>query len=61
LKNKPIARKSLVAKKSINKGEIFSSENLTTKRPGIGLEPIKYWNLLGEPSDRNYEKDSLIE
>ncbi len=61
LKNKPIARKSLVAAKNIKKGELFSSENLTSKRPGNGLSPMNYWALLETPSPIDYEEDELIQ
>jgi|AntRauTorckE6833_2_1112554.scaffolds.fasta_scaffold01018_6 N-acetylneuraminate synthase len=61
LKNKPIARKSLVAKKFIRKGEIFSVGNVTIKRPGTGLEPIKYWSILDRCAQRDYEEDAFIE
>jgi len=55
-----IARKSIVAAKPINKGELFTEENLAIKRSGDGLEPIRYWYLLGKLSDKNYNEDELI-
>lgn len=61
LKNQDIARKSIVAKKSIKKGELFSDDNLTTKRPGTGISPMKWFDLLGTPSNRDYVEDELIE
>jgi N,N'-diacetyllegionaminate synthase len=60
LKNIPIARKSIVAARPIQKGEKFSNENLTTKRPGSGISPIKYWNCLGKKALRDYSPDELI-
>lgn len=60
IKNKPIARKSLVAAKPIRKGDIFTSDNLAIKRPGNGIEPINYWNLLGQKAHKSYEEDDLI-
>ncbi len=60
LKNIAIARKSLVAKKYIQKNEIFSKENLTMKRPGKGISPMRYWEWLGKKADRSYEEDELI-
>lgn len=60
VKNKPIARKSLVAAKPIAKGEKFTSANLTIKRPGIGIEPHKYWDVLGTKTEKAYEEDDLI-
>lgn len=59
-KNIKIARKSLVAKKKINKGEIFNEENLTTKRPASGISAIKYDEYLGKRANKNYEEDELI-
>ena len=60
LKNKPFARKSLVAKVDIRKGEMFSETNLTTKRPGIGISTIKFNYYLKKKSKKNYSKDDLI-
>tara|TARA_B100000686_G_scaffold136547_1_gene143797 strand:+ start:449 stop:1534 length:1086 start_codon:yes stop_codon:yes gene_type:complete len=60
LKNIPIARKSLVASRSIKKGELFSEENLTVKRPGTGVSPMLYWKYLGTPACRDYTEDELI-
>jgi N-acetylneuraminate synthase len=60
IKNMPIARKSLVAARSIAAGEKFTVENLTTKRPGGGQSPWKYWDYLGKPASRDYEADDLI-
>ncbi|MGM8213708.1 N-acetylneuraminate synthase [Virgibacillus sp. W0430] len=60
LKNKEVARKSLVAAKSIKAGDMFTKENLTIKRPGTGIAPYHYWNYLGEKSDKDYEEDEVI-
>lgn len=60
VKNKVIARKSLVAAKSIQAGEVFTEENLTTKRPGDGLSPYQYWLLLGKPAPQDYAEGELI-
>ncbi|EFO9214195.1 N-acetylneuraminate synthase [Campylobacter lari] len=60
IKNKAIARKSLVAKKVIKKGECFSEENLTTKRPGDGICAMKYDKYLGKIASRDYAEDELI-
>ena len=59
-KNKAIARKSLVASKPIKKGEKFSDKNLTFKRPGSGISPMRYWNIIGQKSKNNYNPDELI-
>ena len=60
-KNKEVVRKSLVAKKKILKGEKFTSENITTKRPGLGKDPIGYWDMLGKTSTKDYNADDLLE
>ena len=61
LKNKPIARKSIVAAKRIAAGECFSEENLTVKRPGTGVSPMRWDELIGQPAKRNYREDELID
>ena len=61
LKNRSVARKSLVASAQIRKGEVFTQENLTAKRPGSGVSPMHYWELLGRVSSRDYREDELIE
>jgi N-acetylneuraminate synthase len=60
LRNIDIARKSIVAAKPIYAGEVFSSSNLTIKRPGNGLSPMRYWDLIGMKSNNNYDVDSVI-
>lgn len=60
LKNREIARKSLVAAKPILKGTVFSQENIMMKRPGTGISPMYYWDLLGKKSDKDYSEDELI-
>ena len=59
-KNIGAVRKSIVAKCKIKKGEIFSEENLTTKRPGTGISPLKWFELIGQRAKRDYETDQLI-
>lgn len=61
LKNKPIARKSIVASRSIKAGELFSEENLMAKRPGNGISPMLWDAVIGKPSPRNFNEDELIE
>ena len=56
-----ITRKSIVASKLIAKGEMFTEDNLTVKRPGNGISPMKWDDVIGKISDRNYEEDDLIE
>ncbi len=59
-KNCQAARKSIVAKCSIKAGDIFSEENLTVKRPGSGISPMKWHEILGQAAQRDYEEDELI-
>jgi N,N'-diacetyllegionaminate synthase len=61
LKNKDIARKSIVAKREIKKGEIFTEDNITVKRPGNGISPMRWYEVLGKVASRDYEEDELIE
>ena len=61
IENLSVARKSIVTKYPIKKGELFSEENLTTKRPGIGVSPIKWDEVLGQSALRDYESDELID
>lgn len=59
-KNIDIVRKSLFASKHIKKGDFFTKQNLTAKRPGNGLSPFKLKKLLGKKSKKNYKKDQQI-
>lgn len=59
-KNIAIARKSLVAQKDIKKGEIFSEENLAAKRPGNGISPMKWDEIIGTVAKKDYKEDELI-
>jgi N,N'-diacetyllegionaminate synthase len=61
LKNKYIARKSIVAKREIKKGEIFTEDNITVKRPGNGISPMRWYEVLGKVASRDYKEDELIE
>jgi len=61
IKNIAIARKSIVAAKTIQKGELFTDENLTVKRPGIGVSPMHWPELIGTAASRNYKADELID
>ena len=60
-KNKIVARKSIIAKVKIKKGEIFTEENLTTKRPGNGISPMNWYKILGKRAERDFDVDELIE
>lgn len=59
--NRNIVRKSIVAKEKIQKDEVFTEKNLTTKRPGTGLSPMRWNEIIGMKSDRNYEVDEMIQ
>lgn len=59
-KNISVSRKSIVAKKDIKVGEIFTKDNLTTKRPGTGINPMKWYEVLGTVAQKNYQEDDLI-
>ena len=61
LKNKPIVRKSIVAVRSIRKGEVFTEENLAVKRPGDGISPMRWDEIIGKISSKDYFEDELIE
>lgn len=60
-KNKIVARKSIVALKEIHAGEILSIDNITCKRPGNGISPMEWYNVLGKPAERDFGTDELIE
>ena len=60
LSNIRVARKSLVAARPIQKGEVFSEENLTVKRPGTGVSPLLWDDYIGRTALRNYQTDELI-
>lgn len=60
-RNKPIARKSLVASRAIDAGEVFTAENMTCKRPGTGLSPMRWDELIGRRASRAFQADELIE
>lgn len=60
-KNIDIVRKSLVASKIIKKGELFTEKNLTAKRPGTGLSPMRWDEIIGKKAIRDFEEDEIIE
>lgn len=60
VKNKAVARKSLVAARAIKAGEAFSADNVTLKRPGTGQSPYHYWDLLKRCAGQDYEPGDLI-
>lgn len=60
LKNRSVVRRSLVAGRRIRKGEKFTEENLTAKRPEGGISPMRYWEVLGKPAPRDFEADEAV-
>lgn len=60
-KNISVARKSIVAKCRIRKGELFTENNITVKRPGTGISPMKWSSIVGTKATRDFEEDELIE
>lgn len=59
--NIDIVRKSIVADKPIGKGELFTEENLTTKRPGTGISPMRWNEIIGKTAGRDYKADEMIQ
>ena len=59
--NKAVARKSIVAAKPIPAGEVFTADNLTTKRPGDGISPMRWYEVLGRTAKRDFAEDEQIE
>lgn len=59
--NRIVARKSIVAACCIRKGELFTEQNLTTKRPGSGISPMQWDSILGRTAGRDFAPDELIE
>ncbi len=61
IKNMAVARKSIIAKKEIKTGDVFNEDNLTVKRPGNGISPMKWFDVIGKVALRDFEEDELIE
>jgi N,N'-diacetyllegionaminate synthase len=61
IKNRDIVRKSIVAKRNIRKGEIFTEDNITVKRPGIGISPMRWNEVLGKNAIKDFKEDDIIE
>lgn len=61
IKNREVARKSVVAKCDIKAGETLTEENLTTKRPDAGISPMRWEDVVGKTAIKNFLKDDLIE
>ncbi len=61
IKNINIARKSIIAKQDIKAGEVFTEENLAVKRPGDGISPMRWFEVIGKVAGRDFSEDELIE
>ncbi|MDH3346508.1 MAG: N-acetylneuraminate synthase [Desulfobulbaceae bacterium] len=61
LRNREIVRKSIVAAKPIWQGELYGEDNLTAKRPALGLSPMRWDELIGHPANRDYQTDECID
>lgn len=61
IKNMTIVRKSIIARKSIKAGEVFTEENLSSKRPGDGISPMRWFDVIGKIAKRDFKEDDLIE
>ena len=59
--NRGIARKSVVARCAIRKGDVLTEENLAVKRPGTGISPMRWFDILGTRAVRDFAEDELIE
>ena len=55
-----VARKSIVANYDIDEGDIFTEKNIAIKRPGDGISPIHYWDMIGKKATRSFKKDEGI-
>lgn len=60
-KNKLVARKSIVAARDIAKGQLLTEDNLTTKRPGTGINPMMWDEVIGTVAIRDFEEDEIVE
>lgn len=60
IRNKPLVRKSIIALKNIKKGEVLSENNITTKRPGTGLNPFLWDSVIGTKAIKDFLKDEII-
>ncbi len=60
-RNRPVMRKSLMASQAIKAGEMFSTKNMTAKRPGTGISPMRWDEVIGRKASRNFAEDELID
>ena len=61
MQNISVVRKSIIASRDIKKGEMFTESNITTKRPGTGINPMRWNEVVGAKAIRDFEEDELIE
>ena len=61
LENLKIARKSIVSRVFIKKGEVFTEDNLCTKRPAEGISPMEWDKIIGEKAKKDFQVDDFIE
>ena len=61
IKNIAIVRKSIVAKRKIKQGEIYTIDNISTKRPGNGINPMSWYDVIGKRAIRDFSEDEMIE
>jgi N,N'-diacetyllegionaminate synthase len=61
IQNRDVARRSIVASRDIQEGEVFTENNLTAKRPGTGISPMEWNEVIGTKAEQNYVKDDLIQ
>lgn len=59
--NMKVARKSIVAGRAISAGELFTEDNITAKRPGTGISPMKWEELIGKTAKKSYKEDDIID
>lgn len=60
-RNRPVARKSIVAARPITRGEVYTADNLMVKRPGTGISPMRWYDVLGKIAPRDFAEDECIE
>lgn len=60
-RNRPVARKSIVAARPITRGEVYTADNLIVKRPGTGISPMRWYDVLGKIAPRDFAEDECIE
>ena len=61
MQNRKAARKCIVAKCPIRKGEVFCEDNIAVKRAGDGISPMKWYQVLGKTADRDFTEEEPIE